>query len=341
MQRPSRLATPPTPTCWPEFATYVLIMQIRMSVESPNCVLQLQPHLHLPGHLSIALLRFPGQQKLSHHLSCHPQRHILRRHESQMRDCLPQQFLRCCQPLLRCLYIFQHSACPSGSWGDATAWLCVGSCPVGTYYANVTFPLCVTTCPANYYAYPPNRLCYAGGACPTSPVLYYSDDTTALCVTSCPANYFADTTTGRCLIYCSTNYFADQSSRTCVLNCPSGFFRSLVTRTCVRTCTTGYFADSATNNCTTQCTAGTFGDSLTGTCNAICTLPNYGDSTVKLCVPICSIGLYANNFTQSCVTASNCYSNTIGDPTTNKCISPQSTPPLTKVVQPALTCSQI
>jgi len=217
----------------------------------------------------------------------------------------------------------------------------VTTCPTGTYYVNISVPICVTACPANYYAYPINRLCYVGGSCPTSPVRYFSDDTTGLCVTTCPNGYFADNSTGRCLIYCSSNFFADQSTKTCVINCPVGYFRSVVTRSCVRSCTVGYYADFATNNCTTQCSYGTFGDNTTGTCNKICTFPTFGDATVKLCVSICSVGLFADNFTQTCVTATNCYSNTIGDPTINKCINPQSINKMMKIALPAHTCLQI
>jgi hypothetical protein len=47
---------------------------------------------------------------------------------------------------------------------------------------------------------------------------------------------------------------------------------------------------------------------------------NYTDPINQLCVAICPSGLYSNNYTQSCVTAINCYSNHVGDPTTNKCI---------------------
>lgn len=81
----------------------------------------------------------------------------------------------------------------------------MATCPVGTLYANVTVPLCVTICPANYYASPIDRVCYIGGSCPTTPVRYYADDTTGKCVTSCPSGYFADSTNGRCVIYCSSS----------------------------------------------------------------------------------------------------------------------------------------
>jgi len=55
-------------------------------------------------------------------------------------------------------------------------------------------------------------------------------------------------------------------------------------------------------------------------------LPRFADPNVGLCVVTCSIGLYANNDTQSCVTAVNCFDNTVGDPTTNKCVNSSSCP---------------
>lgn len=43
-------------------------------------------------------------------------------------------------------------------------------------------PKCTLRCPSNYYANPVNKICVAGGACPTTPAKYFSDDTTNLCV---------------------------------------------------------------------------------------------------------------------------------------------------------------
>lgn len=40
----------------------------------------------------------------------------------------------------------------------------------------------------------------------------------------------------------------------------------------------------------------------------------------------CSYGYYADNFTQICVTSLNCYGNTVGDPTSNKCVNITSCP---------------
>ena len=115
--------------------------------------------------------------------------------------------------------IFIYSACPSGTWGDSSSWTCITTCPIDTYYANVTVPLCVTKCPSDYYAYPIDRQCYAGGSCPTSPVRYFADDTTTECVSSCPSGYFADNSTGRCLRYCSSGTYAQHSDGTCVSTC--------------------------------------------------------------------------------------------------------------------------
>jgi len=55
----------------------------------------------------------------------------------------------------------------------------------------------------------------------------------------------------------------------------------------------------------------------------------------------CSIGLYADNNTQSCVTAANCYSNTVGDPTTLKCVYPLGKICLIQIAQVFLTFMQI
>lgn len=52
----------------------------------------------------------------------------------------------------------------------------------------------------------------------------------------------------------------------------------------------------------------------------------YGDSVTLLCVLRCPFGYYSDNFTQKCVTAVNCYGNTIGDPTSNKCVNITSCP---------------
>jgi hypothetical protein len=59
--------------------------------------------------------------------------------------------------------------------------------------------MCTSRCPSNYYGYPIDQTCYAGGSCPTTPVPYYADDTKNLCVITCSNNTFADAN-GRCLI---------------------------------------------------------------------------------------------------------------------------------------------
>ena len=104
-------------------------------------------------------------------------------------------------------YFLCYLDCPSGSWGDMSMRVCVTTCEVGTFYSVVPKRLCMTVCPANYYAYPPDRTCYIGGTCPN--ITHFSDDTTGLCVTLCPGGYFADPNLKRCVRYCNTsNLFA-------------------------------------------------------------------------------------------------------------------------------------
>lgn len=112
----------------------------------------------------------------------------------------------------------------------------------------------------------------------------------------------------------------------CVQTCPAGYYRDNVTRSCLLSCSEGLYADSITKNCTSSCSSGTYGDPSTFTCKETCALPRYSDTSLGLCVNVCSFGLYANNHTQSCVTALNCFSNTVGDPTTRRCVNSSSCP---------------
>lgn len=106
-------------------------------------------------------------------------------------------------------------------------------------------PNCTDRCPSNYYGSPVDRMCEAGGSCPTSPVIYYADDTTNLCVEECPDGYFADSHTGRCLVYCSDDYFGDDSSGVgvCVQDCPEDYYRDEITRRCLRVCPESSYID--------------------------------------------------------------------------------------------------
>lgn len=75
-----------------------------------------------------------------------------------------------------------------------------------------------------------------------------------------------------------------------------------------------------TDNCVILCSVGGFGDSTSRRCLGECPEGLFGDPTVRLCVAVCSVGRYADNDTRQCVLPQDCYSNSIGDPTTRKCI---------------------
>lgn len=112
----------------------------------------------------------------------------------------------------------------------------------------------------------------------------------------------------------------------CVQTCPANYYRDNVTRSCLLQCSEGYYADSQTQNCTNFCTAGTYGDPISLKCENTCLLPNFADNSVRLCVSTCSFGYFADNHTQSCVVPINCFANTVGDPTTRKCVNSSDCP---------------
>ena len=142
------------------------------------------------------------------------------------------------QSVLPGMYSDYDLACPPGTYGDMSQRQCVSTCEEGTYYANVTIPLCMTECPSNYYAFSYDRTCYVGGSCPNTS--FFSDDTTGQCVESCPTGYFKDPTNGRCVVHCqSASYFADSINGVCTTDCPDGYFRSTVLRACVTVCSKG------------------------------------------------------------------------------------------------------
>jgi hypothetical protein len=114
--------------------------------------------------------------------------------------------------------------------------------------------LCESTCPAGYYGYLVDRICYTPAQmiaqgittifgdpisktyiypCRTTPSIYFGDPTTGTCVTVCP-NVTSGATT--------TYYYGDPSTRNCELTCQNA----------------AYSADPSTNLCQIQCSFGVF-----------------------------------------------------------------------------------
>jgi len=79
-------------------------------------------------------------------------------------------------------------------------------------------------------------------------------------------------------------------------------------------------------NCTNLCPNNYFGDNVTKTCVEECPTPTYGDPVSRLCSLVCSFSYYADNNTRICVVETSCYGNTVGDPTTNRCVNISSCP---------------
>lgn len=128
-------------------------------------------------------------------------------------------------------------------FADPSTNRCVPQCPsvpslYGDFQGANSVPLCVP-------------MCLTSGN--------FTLNTTRLCVTACPAPFFADSLTGDCAAYCQpkSNTFADNSTRTCIGFCPNVTvgnvsriqYADTSTMRCVFSCpsTPSYYGDNATH----------------------------------------------------------------------------------------------
>lgn len=181
-------------------------------------------------------------------------------------------------------------------------------------------------------------------------------NTTRLCVTNCPAPFFADPITGDCASYCQpkSNLYADNSTRRCTL-CPNVTIGSVSfvtfadpsTMTCVFTCPSipSLYGDNSTNMCVSRCPALTFGDNDTRLCHPKCffgvvfgnkTKFTYADNSTNFCVYSCPQYSWADNYTVKCTGL--CTLGTFADDSTWKCVSMCPANPISFAYAPTRQC---
>jgi hypothetical protein len=230
--------------------------------------------------------------------------------------------------------------CSDGSWGNPNTWLCESTCPAG-YYGYLVDRICYTPAQmiaqgittifgdpiSKTYIYP----------CRTTPSIYFGDPTTGTCVTVCPnvtsgattTYYYGDPSTRNCELTCqNAAYSADPSTNLCQIQCSFGYFTQNgstpgTSGICVTQCTAGY-ADSSTRICVAICPelVGTFGyynsSNSDRICMSQCPTDWFSYLTDRTCVTYCDPPYFAYTPTRQCVLKCN---NSFADQSNRKCVS--------------------